>query len=295
MPNQFRLWVTSLCLVAAALPRGVSAQGQYAEINGARIYYEDEGSGHPLVLIHGWPMSERMWDDQARALKNYYRVIRYDRRGFGRSPGQPWHESSAEHDPADLAALLRYLKISSAYILGHSQGGSVATQFALDHPEQVDALILHGSGIDGFVLPESGPFASHDSVRVLMRDQGMAAFRKLWLSHPINHVPAGKPEVAARIAEIVGQYTGADVLQPTPPPPAGHVPAIERLHELKMPTLIIVGGDDLPFFHISADALAFEIPGSQKVVVRGGGHLVNMIEPELYNAEVLRFLKTVGN
>jgi pimeloyl-ACP methyl ester carboxylesterase len=123
----------------------------------------------------------------------------------------------------------------------------------------------------------------------------MAAFRKLWLSHPINHVPAGKPEVAARIAEIVGQYTGADVLQPTPPPPAGHVPAIERLHELKMPTLIIVGGDDLPFFHISADALAFEIPGSQKVVVRGGGHLVNMIEPELYNAEVLRFLKTVGN
>jgi len=294
MSTRLRLSILSLGLSAALLPLDTHAQGQFAEINGARIYYEDEGSGHPLVLIHGWPMSARMWDEQARQLKNYYRVIRYDRRGFGRSPGQPWRESSADHDPADLAALLRYLKISSAYILGHSQGGSVATQFALDHPEQVDALILHGSGIDGFILPETGPFASHDSVRVLMQTQGMAAFRRLWLSHPINHVPAGKTEVAALIADIVGQYSGADVLQPAPPPAAGHVPAIERLHEIKVPTLIIVGGDDLPFFHISADALAFEIPGAQKVVVRGGGHLVNMIEPELYNAEVMRFLKGAG-
>lgn len=113
------------------IPALARAQGQYADINGAHIYYEVEGTGHPLVLIHGWPMSARMWENQVRVLKDYYRVITYDRRGFGRSPGTPWNESQAEHDPADLAALLRYLHVSSAYILGHSQGGSVATQFAL--------------------------------------------------------------------------------------------------------------------------------------------------------------------
>ena len=269
------------------------AQGHYAEINGARIYYEDEGSGHPLVLIHGWPMSARMWDEQVRVLKAHYRVIRYDRRGFGRSPGIPWQESSSEHDPADLEALLQYLKVSHAYVLGHSQGGSVATQFTLDHPEQVDALILHGSGLDGFVLPESGPFASLPSVRALMQQGGMAEFRRQWLAHPINHVPEGKPEVAALIADIVGQYSGADVLQPTSPPRTPRTAAIYRLQEIKVPTLVMVGGEDLPFFHITADALAFLIPGAREAVVRGGGHLVNLIEPELYNAEVLRFLRAV--
>jgi pimeloyl-ACP methyl ester carboxylesterase len=283
----------AIALLAGGGTACAQGQGHYADINGAHIYYEEEGSGHPLILIHGWPMSTRMWDEQVRVLKNYYRVIRYDRRGFGRSPGTPWKESSSEHDPADLEALMRYLKIPSAYILGHSAGAGVATRFTLDHPDQVDALILHGSGLDGFVLPETGPFASLESVRVLMQQQGMAAFRQQWLASPINHVPDGKPEVRARIVDIVNYYTGDDVLQSAPPPPPGRVPAIQRLHEIKVPTLVMVGGDDLPFFRITAEALAFLIPGAQKEVIPGGAHLVNMVEPERYNAEVLRFLRAV--
>ena len=76
-----RLAIVALSACAVAVPQRASAQGKFAEVNGARIYYEDEGSGHPLVLIHGWPMSERMWDGQASVLKQYFRVIRYDRRG----------------------------------------------------------------------------------------------------------------------------------------------------------------------------------------------------------------------
>jgi pimeloyl-ACP methyl ester carboxylesterase len=289
---------TRRCVVGVALltcsivPRAVHAQGRYASINGARIYYEVEGTGHALVLIHGWPMSARMWDEQARVLKNYYQVIRYDRRGFGRSPGTPGAEQSAEHDAQDLEALLSYLKVSHAYVLGHSQGGAVAQQFTLDHPDQVDALILHGAPIDGFVLPETGPFSGAASVRELMQKSGMAEFRRQWLAHPINHVPEGRPEVAALIADIVANYSGDDVLKMVPKR-SGGVPAIERLNEIKAPALVLVGGEDLPFFQISADALAFEIPGAQKVVVPGGAHLVNIIEPERYNAEVLRFLRGV--
>lgn len=268
------------------------AQGQYATINGGRIYYQVEGTGHALVLIHGWPMSARMWDEQAAVLSRYFQVIRYDRRGFGRSPGTPGREQSAKNDAADLEALLRLLKVSHAYILGHSQGGAVAQQFTLDHPDQVDALILHGAPIDGFVLPETGPFSGASSVRELMQKSGMAEFRRQWLAHPINHVPANRPDVAAFIADIVEQYHGDDVLIMSPAHPEGK-PNIERLGEIKAPTLVLVGGEDLPFFQISADALVFEIANAVKVVIPGGAHLVNIIEPERYNAELLRFLRGV--
>jgi pimeloyl-ACP methyl ester carboxylesterase len=260
------------------------------------LYYEDEGAGRAVVLIHGWPMSARMWDDQAAALRSRYRVIRYDRRGFGRSPAEPWNESSAGHDPQDLAALLDYLNVRSAYLVGHSQGGSVAMSFTLAHPERVEALVLHGSGLDGFVLPETGPFASHDSVKVLMQEKGMPAFREAWAAHPINHVPEGRPEVRARLSLILNEYTAGDVLTPIPPrlgPTPARTAAIHRLSEIRTPTLVLVGDTDLPFFQIIADALVFLIPGAEKVVVPGGGHIVNMIEPERYNAELLRFLRSV--
>lgn len=143
------------------------------------------------------------------------------------------------------------------------------------------------------MLPETGPFAGPNSVRTLIQTKGMDEFRRQWLAHPINRVPEDKPAVRALIADIVGQYSAADVLQQPTAPPKPHTSAIERLHELKMPTLVLVGGLDLPFFQITAEALEFEIPGAQRVVVRGGAHLVNMVEPELYNAEVLRFLRSV--
>src|SRR5438309_2142279 len=282
------LWLTLL------VPGSALGQGTFAAVNGARLYYQDEGTGHPLVLIHGWPMSARMWDDQARALKQRYRVIRYDRRGFGRSPAEPWNEPSSEHDVADLTALLDRLGVSHAYVLGHSQGGSVAIRFALEHPDRVDALILHGAVPGGFVLPETGPFAIHDSVRILMESQGMDSVRRAWAAHPINRTPDGRTDLRARLAQILNEYTGADVLKATPAVTTPErAAAIYRLHQLRVPTLVLVGDSDLPFFQIAADVLAFEIPGAQKVSVKGGGHIVNMIEPERYNAEVTRFLEEV--
>ena len=122
----------------------------------------------------------------------------------------------------------------------------------------------------------------------------MDSVRRAWAAHPINRTPDGRPDLRARLAQILNEYTGADVLKATP---AGTTPeraaAIYRLHQLRVPTLVLVGDSDLPFFQIAADVLAFEIPGAQKVSVNGGGHIVNMIEPERYNAEVTRFLEEV--
>ncbi len=125
-----------------------SAESGYAEINGTRLYYETAGAGHPLVLIHGYTLDSRMWDDQFDTLSQKYRVIRYDLRGFGKSacpsPGQKYCHTE------DLKALLGYLKISKAYVLGLSMGGGIAVEFTLEHPEMAQALILVDSILGGF-------------------------------------------------------------------------------------------------------------------------------------------------
>ena len=93
-------------------------QSGFAEVNGTRIYYEVAGSGHPLVLIHGFTLDARMWDDQFETFAQYCQVIRYDMRGFGKSAFPVPGESYTHAD--DLKALLEHLGIAHAYVLDRS-------------------------------------------------------------------------------------------------------------------------------------------------------------------------------
>src|SRR5687768_17684276 len=95
--------------------------------NGARIYYEAEGEGEPVVLIHAGVANLRMWDDQVAALRDRYRMIRYDTRGFGRTET----DAVAFSNRADIAALLDHLGEESAHLVGFSRAGSIALDFAL--------------------------------------------------------------------------------------------------------------------------------------------------------------------
>ncbi len=117
----------------------------FAEVNGARLYYEVAGAGHPLTLIHAGIADHRMWDDQFAAFAARYRVIRYDLRGFGQSTLPPGPFSMVD----DLRGLLASLGVERTYLLGCSMGGGIALDFTLTHPDQVDALILVGSGVSG--------------------------------------------------------------------------------------------------------------------------------------------------
>ncbi|TMF47254.1 MAG: alpha/beta fold hydrolase [Chloroflexi bacterium] len=101
------------------------AETGYIETNGTKLYYEVMGEGHPLVLVHGGYMDRRMWDDQFAEFAQYYRVVRYDVRGFGRSelPQVPYA------DRQDLQALLTSLGIEKTYLLGLSLGGMIAIDY----------------------------------------------------------------------------------------------------------------------------------------------------------------------
>jgi 3-oxoadipate enol-lactonase len=134
-------------LIAGTNPRSLSAQpaqsppqqaqSGFADISGGHIYYESAGGGHPLVLIHGGQMDRRMWDQQFQLFSKTYRVIRYDVRGFGKSPAS----TNVYADEEDLAALLKFLHVEKAYVVGLSLGGRIAIDFALTHFGMVDAIV----------------------------------------------------------------------------------------------------------------------------------------------------------
>ncbi len=118
----------------------------FAPINGAQIWYDVTGTGHPLVLTHAGIADHRMWDDQVATFAAHYQVIRWDIRGFGQSQmvAGPFSPSN------DLYELLRFLQIKHVYLMGCSIGGSLTIDFALEHPDLVAALIPVAAGVSGF-------------------------------------------------------------------------------------------------------------------------------------------------
>src|SRR6185312_3100969 len=127
-------------------------QTGFAEVNGTTLYYEVAGAGHPFILIHGHLLERRSWDEQFAVFAQRYRVIRYDQRGFGDSGLIT--KGASYSDRQDLSALMQFLGIESAYLMGVSGGGALALDFTLEHPEMVDALIPVTAGVSGFRLSE---------------------------------------------------------------------------------------------------------------------------------------------
>lgn len=260
----------------------------FAHANGTRLYYETAGSGKPLVLIHGNTLDTRMWDEQWDVFAARYRVIRYDMRGFGRS-SMP---AEADYSPAeDLKALLDYLDIDQAHVLGLSRGGAVALDYALMYPEKTLSLIFADAGLWDF--PWTHYPASVKAVREAGRTSGIEAARAVWLDHPLFAPALEKPSVAGRLRAMITDYSGwhwqnDESLRLLDPPP------IERLPTLKIPALVIVGERDLPDFRAIAVLLGEYVPGAEQIVLPGVGHLSNMEAPAVFNAAVLDFLSRAG-
>ena len=117
-------------------------------INAARIHYEREGAGFPVIFLHAGVADSRMWEAQAGAFTQQFEVVRPDLRGFGQSelPPIPWSPVQ------DLLGLIDELGLKPAHLIGCSLGGSVAIDFALDHPDRISKLVLVGSAIGGFTF-----------------------------------------------------------------------------------------------------------------------------------------------
>jgi 3-oxoadipate enol-lactonase len=273
----------------------ISIRHGFAEIDGGQLYFEIAGSGEvALVLVHAGIADRRMWDDQFLPFAERYQVIRYDQRGFGESsaPTGPF----AYHD--DLAFLLGKLGVARAVLIGCSLGGATAINLALSHPEIVDALVLVGSGLGGQEWPdptsvelelfsqveaagEAGDYAAANEIEV-----------HIWVDGPERNPEAVSPRVRERVREMNLQTFIRHDENEQAQPRALEPPASERLGEIRVPTLVLIGDQDVSAIQAIAEKLT-TIPGARKVVLPDTAHVPNMEQPEVFNQLVLDFLDSL--
>ena len=261
----------------------------YASVNGTRLYYEVTGTGHPLVLIHGFGSNLRMWDDQFLEFSKRYRVIRYDCRGFGKS-SVPEEEKPYSHR-RDLKELLDHLSIGKASVIGLSMGGSIAINFTLEYPEYVSSLVAVDSVLDGFRW-SSDFFEWFTSLYSIARQLGVESANEAFMNGALFEPAMRNPSVAGRLRELIASYSGWRFLNDDPQESLDPTPNT-RLHEIDCPTLVVVGEYDIPTFQGIAERIDNEVSNSSKVVIPGVGHMSNMEDPDRFNREVLSFLESL--
>jgi pimeloyl-ACP methyl ester carboxylesterase len=278
--------LTFVSLLVAA-PLGAQVRSGTMNVGDASLRYELSGRGETVVLVHGWANTLAIWDDQVDAFRKHFQVLRYDRRGFGRSTG----DADVSADPDDLRILMDSLGIAAAYVVGLSAGSEVATRFAFANPKRTLALVrLSGPPPQG--MP-GAPAANDGQVMAnIARTYGMDSLHKFVLSR-VGYVPPD--ETAAERQRRVSRqrtwdYSGRDLLDPKPQ--SGRVPAVPwaRISELAVPTLLVNGMHDNARALMVADSLAKYLPNVKKVVIPRAGHAANVGQPEEFNRTVLEFL-----
>jgi pimeloyl-ACP methyl ester carboxylesterase len=243
--------------------------------DGVEIYYEVHGSGPPLLLTHGYSSTSQMWQGQIEALSKHHKLVLWDMRGHGRSdyPSDPAAYSEAL-TVADMAALLDEVGANRAIVGGLSLGGYMSLAFYRAHPERVSALLIidTGPGFKKDDARETWNKRAHDTGDRFERE-GLAVLKSASRERAtVSHRDASGLARAAR-----GMLTQRDAR------------VIELLPNIKVPSLVVVGGDDAPFLAAS-DYMAAKIPGAKKVVIPAAGHAVNIDQPQAFIAAVLPFL-----
>jgi pimeloyl-ACP methyl ester carboxylesterase len=229
-----------------------------------------------------------MWDEQFDVFAQRYRVLRYDRRGFGQTPMVAGPYSHY----ADLHALLDHLGIERAHLVGCSQGSKTIVDFTLEHPEMTLALVLVAPALGGFRFDGEAPRQAAELDRAeAAGDLGRVNELELqvWVDGPQRTPNQVSPALRERVREMnriaLATPDGLGIEQPLEPPAAG------RLSEISAPTLVIAGDLDTPRTLAAANYLAAHIPGAQQVSIAGTAHLPNMEQPAEFNQHVLDFLR----
>lgn len=255
----------------------------WAEINGARLYYELAGAeaSETVVFIHGFSLDTRMWDDQFEVFARRYRVLRYDVRGFGRS-SLPTTEPYSQVE--DLLALLNHFQLTPAHVIGLSMGGGIALDFALVYPEVTRSLTMVDAAMGGFAWSKD-----LGSPGRLARSTGLEAAKHAWLADELFAPANEQPLVAARLAQMVADYSGYHWVNRDPGRWAD-LPEERPLEQLHAPTLFLVGERDIPDFQRVSKTIVERAPHARHIVLPGVGHMSNMEAPQAFNEAVLSFL-----
>jgi pimeloyl-ACP methyl ester carboxylesterase len=254
------------------------------------LYVEQAGSGSPVVLLHEGIGDSRMWEPQWGPYSERFHVVRYDMRGFGQSPPAVGTYSLS----GDLVDLIEGLDLGPVALVGMSLGGAIALEATIARPDLVSRLVLAGSGLRGFEMNEETKAGWSEEEAALERgddDEAVEINMRMWVDGPSRTPDQVDPELRWKMAEM--QRRAIDVWRE-----AGeegeHRPLVEdwgeRLGEISVPTLVLVGDLDRPEMIEIADKLEAEIPGARRETIAGAAHVTNMEQPEEFDRLVLEFL-----
>jgi 3-oxoadipate enol-lactonase len=262
------------------------AESGLLETNGARIAYDVEGNGEPVVLIHAGIANRSQWDAQVEALKDAYRVIRYDTRGFGETET----DAVAFSNRADIAALLDHLGERSAHVVGMSRSGSIALDFSIEFPERVRSLVVAAGGVSGFSsngTPDE-TFAESERMWEAKDWERLADWEAdFWVDGPGQRRGRADAAIRAKVHDwILTNYRAEkEEGQPIVLDP----PANERLGELRAPLLVMLGTLDETGTSDAMRHLAASVPGARLEEFESA-HMINLEQPERFNRVLREFL-----
>lgn len=253
-----------------------------------------QAKGKPLVLLHAGIADSRMWARQLGTFARDFRVIIYDARGFGRSES----EDISFSNRADLAALLDAHNIQKAHVLGNSRGGQIALDFALEYPHRVASLILVAAGLGGFEHSPAETPALETEMFSKMEELWEAGDLEqlneleiqMFVDGPGQSQARVNPQIRRQVLEMNAdnfRHMQQEDVKPIPLDP----PAIQRLHEIQIPVLVMIGDLDESVGRAMADTLEENIAGARKLIFHDVAHMISLEKPEEFDESVLEFLR----
>ncbi len=265
----------------------------FVQIGNAQIYYETAGAGQPLIMIHAGVADSRQWNAEFMYFAQRMRVVRYDMRGYGKSvpvDGEFTHLS-------DLIALLAHLELHQSLVLmGCSMGGGLAMNFALMHPSSVQALIMVDSGPTGLELDVETPAAFAEAELAYEAgdfDRVAELETQIWFDG-MNRMPSQVNQAMRALAYEMNRHALSLHAQGLGKHlPDTQTPAAQRLTELDIPVLVIVGAQDIPYMLAAADYMLQQLRSARKVIIEDAAHLPNMDHPDQFQRAVTAFLDDV--
>ena len=262
-----------------------------------KLWYEETGSGQPIVFVHEFAGDHRSWEPQLRHFGQRYRCIAYAARGYPPSdvPESP-DRYSQNRATDDIAAILDALKIDKAHIVGLSMGGFATLHFGFRHPGRALSLVVAGVGY-GAEKDQQGKFRSEvEAVAQALREQGMAKFAEKYAYGPTrvqfeNKDPRGFAEFKQQLGEHSALGSANTQLGVQGQRPSLY-DLVEDMRKLTIPTLVLTGDEDWPCLAPSV-LMKREIPSAALSVMPNCGHTINIEDPDQFNRLVGEFIVQV--
>lgn len=256
----------------------------------SEIYYEEKGerSKPSLILIHAFPLTRKMWEEQMEPLSKQFHVVRYDVRGFGNSTDTHAQITFEQHAD-DLLSLIQKLQLNKPILCGLSMGGYIALRFCERHPEAVGGLILADTKAeaDG----NEAKIKRAQGVQAIM-NQGLVPFLEGFVKGAISsHSAEARPSLPETIKALALENSPLFVSSALIAM-AGRSDTTEALKKFEFPVLIIVGKEDKLTPVEQSEKMKSFIPQAKLVVIPQVGHLSNLEAPQAFNEAVLWFLRS---